>query len=140
MQSVLDAEIRSRNDALRLKKKMEGDLNEMEIQLSHANRQVAETQKHLRTVQGQLKVSISQFGTSGLMVHTEALPSLLVSLQGFPAAPGRCPEKQRGPQGAAGHCGAQEWPPAGGAGGNEGGPRADRADPQAVRAGAAGLQ
>ncbi|ERE69456.1 myosin-1 [Cricetulus griseus] len=57
MQSVLDAEIRSRNDALRLKKKMEGDLNEMEIQLSHANRQVAETQKHLRTVQGQLKDS-----------------------------------------------------------------------------------
>lgn len=57
MQSVLDAEIRSRNDALRLKKKMEGDLNEMEIQLGHSNRQVAETQKHLRTVQGQLKVS-----------------------------------------------------------------------------------
>ncbi|KAL0596841.1 Myosin-13 [Plecturocebus cupreus] len=57
MQSVLDAEIRSRNDALRLKKKMEGDLNEMEIQLGHSNRQVAETQKHLRTVQGQLKDS-----------------------------------------------------------------------------------
>lgn len=62
MQSVLDAEIRSRNDSLRLKKKMEGDLNEMEIQLSHANRQVAETQKHLRTVQGQLKVSSGRFG------------------------------------------------------------------------------
>ncbi|XP_051851509.1 myosin-13 [Antechinus flavipes] len=57
MQSMLDAEIRSRNDALRLKKKMEGDLNEMEIQLGRANRQVAETQKHLRTFQGQLKDS-----------------------------------------------------------------------------------
>ncbi|XP_075181073.1 uncharacterized protein LOC142251908 [Anomaloglossus baeobatrachus] len=55
MQSTLDAEIRSRNDALRLKKKMEGDLNEMEIQLSHANRQAAEAQKQLRNVQGQLK-------------------------------------------------------------------------------------
>ncbi|KAM5135181.1 myosin-1B isoform 2-T2 [Mantella aurantiaca] len=55
MQSSLDAEIRSRNDALRLKKKMEGDLNEMEIQLSHANRQAAEAQKQLRNVQGQLK-------------------------------------------------------------------------------------
>ncbi|XP_035763927.1 myosin heavy chain, fast skeletal muscle-like [Neolamprologus brichardi] len=41
MQSTLDAEVRSRNDALRVKKKMEGDLNEMEIQLSHANRQAA---------------------------------------------------------------------------------------------------
>ncbi|NXE27625.1 MYH1B protein, partial [Ardeotis kori] len=57
MQTTLDAEIRSRNDALRLKKKMEGDLNDMEIQLSHANHQVAETQKQLKAVQGQLKDS-----------------------------------------------------------------------------------
>uniref|UniRef100_UPI003AAE03E5 myosin heavy chain, fast skeletal muscle-like n=1 Tax=Centroberyx gerrardi TaxID=166262 RepID=UPI003AAE03E5 len=55
MQSTLDAEVRSRNDALRIKKKMEGDLNEMEVQLSHANRQAAEAQKQLRNVQGQLK-------------------------------------------------------------------------------------
>ncbi|XP_077044472.1 myosin-3-like isoform X1 [Agelaius phoeniceus] len=55
MQSVLDAEIRSRNEALRLKKKMEGDLNEMEIQLSHANHQAAEAQKHLHSIQGALK-------------------------------------------------------------------------------------
>ncbi|XP_029286638.1 myosin heavy chain, fast skeletal muscle-like [Cottoperca gobio] len=58
MQSTLDAEVRSRNDALRIKKKMEGDLNEMEIQLSHANRQAAEAQKQLRNVQGQLKDAI----------------------------------------------------------------------------------
>uniref|UniRef100_A0A8C5S572 Myosin heavy chain 3 n=1 Tax=Laticauda laticaudata TaxID=8630 RepID=A0A8C5S572_LATLA len=55
MQNALDAEIRSRNEAIRIKKKMEGDLNEMEIQLSHANRLATETQKHLRNVQGQLK-------------------------------------------------------------------------------------
>uniref|UniRef100_A0ABM5FM99 Myosin-4 n=1 Tax=Pogona vitticeps TaxID=103695 RepID=A0ABM5FM99_9SAUR len=55
MQSTLDAEIRSRNDALRVKKKMEGDLNEMEIQLSHANRQAAEAMKNLRNTQGLLK-------------------------------------------------------------------------------------
>ncbi|XP_074745692.1 myosin-1B-like [Strix uralensis] len=55
MQSTLDAEIRSRNEALRLKKKMEGDLNEMEIQLSHANRVAAETQKNLRNAQAVLK-------------------------------------------------------------------------------------
>ncbi|XP_025719693.2 LOW QUALITY PROTEIN: myosin-13 [Callorhinus ursinus] len=57
MQSMLDAEIQSRKDALRLKKKMEGDLNEMEIQLGHSSCQVVETQKHLRNVQGQLKDS-----------------------------------------------------------------------------------
>ncbi|XP_054134658.1 myosin heavy chain, skeletal muscle, adult-like isoform X4 [Melozone crissalis] len=55
MQSTLDAEIRSRNEALRLKKKMEGDLNEMEIQLSHANRVAAEAQKNLRNTQAALK-------------------------------------------------------------------------------------
>ncbi|KAM9759447.1 myosin heavy chain, fast skeletal muscle-like [Menidia menidia] len=55
MQSTLDAEVRSRNDAVRIKKKMEGDLNEMEIQLSHANRQAAEAQKQLRNVQGHFK-------------------------------------------------------------------------------------
>eukprot|EP00062_Callorhinchus_milii_P004844 gi/632943620/ref/XP_007887045.1/ PREDICTED: myosin-4-like isoform X2 [Callorhinchus milii] len=55
MQSTLESEVRSRNDALRIKKKMEGDLNEMEIQLGHANRQATEAQKHLRNLQGQLK-------------------------------------------------------------------------------------
>ncbi|XP_001371531.1 myosin-4 [Monodelphis domestica] len=55
MQSTLDAEIRSRNDALRIKKKMEGDLNEMEIQLNHANRQAAEALRNLRNTQGVLK-------------------------------------------------------------------------------------
>ncbi|XP_027705853.1 myosin-8 isoform X2 [Vombatus ursinus] len=55
MQSTLDAEIRSRNDALRIKKKMEGDLNEMEIQLNHANRQAAEAIRNYRNAQVLLK-------------------------------------------------------------------------------------
>ncbi|XP_029954465.1 myosin heavy chain, fast skeletal muscle-like [Salarias fasciatus] len=55
MQSALDAEVRSKNDAMRIRKKMEADLNEMEIQLSHANRQSAEAQKQLRNLQGHLK-------------------------------------------------------------------------------------
>uniref|UniRef100_A0A452SKL3 Myosin heavy chain 1 n=1 Tax=Ursus americanus TaxID=9643 RepID=A0A452SKL3_URSAM len=55
MQSTLDAEIRSRNDAIRLKKKMEGDLNEMEIQLNHANRMAAEALKNYRNTQAILK-------------------------------------------------------------------------------------
>ncbi|XP_059938644.1 myosin-2 isoform X2 [Mesoplodon densirostris] len=55
MQSTLDAEIRSRNDAIRLKKKMEGDLNEMEIQLNHANRTAAEALKNYRNTQAILK-------------------------------------------------------------------------------------
>lgn len=56
LQSALDAETRSKNDAMRIRKKMETDLNEMEIQLSHANRQAAESQKQLRNIQAHLKV------------------------------------------------------------------------------------
>ncbi|NWT07523.1 MYH7 protein, partial [Mionectes macconnelli] len=55
LQTSLDAETRSRNEALRLKKKMEGDLNEMEIQLSHANRGASEAQKQVKALQGCLK-------------------------------------------------------------------------------------
>lgn len=56
MQSALDSETRSKNDAMRIRKKMETDLNEMEIQLSHANRQAAEAQKQMRNIQAHLKV------------------------------------------------------------------------------------
>uniref|UniRef100_A0A8C4X1Q1 Myosin heavy chain n=1 Tax=Eptatretus burgeri TaxID=7764 RepID=A0A8C4X1Q1_EPTBU len=55
LQTALDSEIKSRNEALRIKKKMEGDLNEMEVQLSHSNRQAAEAQKHLKNSQAQVK-------------------------------------------------------------------------------------
>ncbi|KAH1182909.1 hypothetical protein KIL84_004401 [Mauremys mutica] len=55
MRSALDAEMQSRNEALRLKQKVEGDLNEMEIQLSHASRLAADAQKHLLSVQGVLR-------------------------------------------------------------------------------------
>lgn len=56
MQATLDAEAKSRNEAVRLRKKMEGDLNEIEVQLNHANRQAAESQKLLRNLQVQIKV------------------------------------------------------------------------------------
>ncbi|XP_058868193.1 myosin-6-like [Acipenser ruthenus] len=55
LQTSLESETRSRNEALRLKKKMEGDLNEMEIQLSQANRIAAESQKQLKSVHAHLK-------------------------------------------------------------------------------------
>jgi len=57
IQASLDAETKSRSEAVRLKKKMEGDLNEMELQLGQANRHAAESQKLLRSLQVQIKVS-----------------------------------------------------------------------------------
>ena len=55
MQSTLDSEIRARGEAIRIKKKMESDFNDLEIQLGHANRQCTEAQKALKAVQGQNK-------------------------------------------------------------------------------------
>ncbi|XP_074537042.1 myosin-7B-like [Halichoeres trimaculatus] len=55
MQASLEAEVRSRSEAVRLRKKMESDLNEMEIQLGHANQQAAENQRILRHLQTQVK-------------------------------------------------------------------------------------
>ncbi|XP_026187550.1 myosin-7B-like [Mastacembelus armatus] len=55
MQTNLEAEVRSRSEAVRLKKKMECDLNEMEIQLGHANKQAAESQRIIRHLQTQVK-------------------------------------------------------------------------------------
>uniref|UniRef100_A0A665TV44 Myosin-16-like n=1 Tax=Echeneis naucrates TaxID=173247 RepID=A0A665TV44_ECHNA len=55
LQATLEAEAKGRAEALRMKKKMEGDLNEMEIQLEHANRNNAELVKTLKKLQQQIK-------------------------------------------------------------------------------------
>lgn len=59
MQASLEAEVRSRSEAVRLRKKMESDLNEMEVQLGHANRQAAESQRVIRHLQTQVWSLIS---------------------------------------------------------------------------------
>ncbi|KAM4889425.1 LOW QUALITY PROTEIN: myosin-15 [Thomomys bottae] len=55
LQSCLDSEARNRIEATRVKKKMEGDLKEMELQLCAANRQVSHTTKSLGLLQRQMK-------------------------------------------------------------------------------------
>ncbi|XP_033846706.1 myosin-6-like [Periophthalmus magnuspinnatus] len=54
LQTALEAETRSRNEALRVKKKMEADLNEMELQLNQSTRGVVEAQRQLKALQGAL--------------------------------------------------------------------------------------
>ncbi|XP_061892707.1 myosin-16-like [Entelurus aequoreus] len=55
LQASLETEAKGRAEALRMKKKMEGDLNEMEIQLEHANRNNGELVKTLKKLQQQIK-------------------------------------------------------------------------------------
>merc|ERR1719510_2253244 len=55
MQASLEAESRAKTEALRIKKKLESDINELEIALDHANKANAEAQKSIKRYQGQLR-------------------------------------------------------------------------------------
>merc|ERR1711972_553862 len=55
MQTSMDSESKARAEAIRTKKKLEGDFNDLEIQLGHANRQAAESAKQAKHVQSLLK-------------------------------------------------------------------------------------
>lgn len=61
MQASLEAEARAKAEALRIKKKLESDINELEIALDHANRANAEANKSIKRYQGQLRDVESQF-------------------------------------------------------------------------------
>ena len=55
MQASLESEQRAKADALRIKKKLEGDINEYEIALDHANKATNEALKSIKRYQGQLR-------------------------------------------------------------------------------------
>jgi len=61
MQASLEAESRAKSEALRIKKKLESDINELEIALDHANRANAEANKSIKRFQGQLRDVESQY-------------------------------------------------------------------------------
>ncbi|XP_065353756.1 myosin heavy chain, muscle isoform X18 [Cloeon dipterum] len=55
MQASLEAEAKGKAEALRMKKKLEADINELEIALDHANKANAESQKNIKRYQQQIK-------------------------------------------------------------------------------------
>merc|ERR1719495_286114 len=55
MQASLESEQRSKGEALRIKKKLESDINELEIALDHANKANSEAQKSIKRYQNQLR-------------------------------------------------------------------------------------
>jgi len=57
----LEAEQRAKAEALRIKKKLESDINELEIALDHANKANAEGQKAIKRYQGQLRDTIQGY-------------------------------------------------------------------------------
>merc|ERR1712098_524072 len=55
MQASLESEQRAKAESLRIKKKLEGDINELEIALDHANKANSEAQKAIKRYQGQMR-------------------------------------------------------------------------------------
>ena len=56
MQASLEAESKGKAEALRIKKKLEQDINELEIALDAANRGKAELEKNVKKYQQHIKV------------------------------------------------------------------------------------
>merc|ERR1711970_1677020 len=61
LSASLESEQQAKADALRIKKKLEGDINELEIGLDHANKANAEGLKAVKRYQGQLRETIQAF-------------------------------------------------------------------------------
>ena len=61
MQASLEAESRAKAEALRIKKKLESDINELEIALDHANRANAEANKSIKRYQAQMREVEGQY-------------------------------------------------------------------------------
>merc|ERR1712168_1549887 len=55
MQASLESEQRAKAEGLRIKKKLEGEINELEIALDHANKANNEAQKSIKRYQTQLR-------------------------------------------------------------------------------------
>merc|ERR1719447_1378803 len=61
MSASLEAEQKAKGEALRIKKKLEGEINELEIGLDHANKANAEGLKAIKRYQTQLRETIQAF-------------------------------------------------------------------------------
>lgn len=59
MQASLEAESKGKAEAMRIKKKLEQDINELEIALDSANRQKADMEKNMKRLQQQFKVCLA---------------------------------------------------------------------------------
>ena len=55
MQASLEAEARGKAEAMRVKKKLEHDINELEVALDTANRGRADSEKNIKKYQQQIR-------------------------------------------------------------------------------------
>merc|ERR1712079_72667 len=85
MQASLESEQRAKAEGLRIKKKLEGEINELEIALDHANKANNEAQKSIKRYQGQMrmaeKASLADRHANALAGEMEESRSLLDSAE-----------------------------------------------------------
>ena len=72
-ESTLDYKSKARQEAVQIKKKMEGDINHLKIQLGHAFRQVAEAQKQAKSVQAHFKDQAHERQVDQMQRHAEGM-------------------------------------------------------------------
>merc|ERR1712166_370668 len=82
LQASLDAENRAKTEALRIKKKLEGDINELEIALDHANKANSEAHKSIKRFQGQLRDVEGLFEDESRQLHEIAEKAGLADRRG----------------------------------------------------------
>ena len=72
MQASLEAEARGKAEAMRMKKKIESDINELEVALDGANRGRAEAEKSIKKIQQQIHEVLNSIHT-----HTTNAPTAI---------------------------------------------------------------
>merc|ERR1712241_638605 len=82
LQASLDGESRAKAEALRIKKKLESDINELEIALDHANKANSEAHKSIKRFQGQLREVESLFEDESRQRHEIAEKAGLADRRG----------------------------------------------------------
>lgn len=75
LQSTLEAEVKAKAEAIRIQKKMESDIHELEVALEHSNRANADLQKFVKKVQTEIKEQKSVIENSH-RVNTEQRENL----------------------------------------------------------------
>lgn len=55
MQASLEAEAKGKAEAVRIRKKLESDINETELALEHSNKAISDLQKHVKKMQNELR-------------------------------------------------------------------------------------
>merc|ERR1711974_430912 len=65
MQASMETEQKAKAEALRIKKKLEGEINEFEIALDHANKANNEALKSIKRYQGQLRGAECNYEEAG---------------------------------------------------------------------------